>query len=174
MEVEALEQLERYVVRPDFLHALENAANRVMHFKPPAAQPHPLAQRVQQETGGDGMAGWEHASAEDTPGPPPPEFEMVEREDAVEAMAYYIAQCLSKHPEAQVMSPKQLQDALSTALKTLKQSRFKRMCTFGRHAYRWTTLTYSALQMYQNPWLIQMLVTALWTFSRVGVRALLP
>lgn len=34
----------------------------------------------------------------------------------VQAMAYYIAQCLVKHPEAQNMTPKQLQHALTSAL----------------------------------------------------------
>lgn len=138
-------------------------------------------------------------------------FEIVEKDHAVEAMAYYIAQCLAKHPDAQVMSPKQLQEALGSALKasakpdtsacsvrhamlcypacvchaftsvlpccaaqSMKQSKFRRLCTLGTKAYRWTTLSYSALQVYQNPWLVQAVLTALWTFSRIGARAFLP
>jgi hypothetical protein len=40
----------------------------------------------------------------------------------------------------------------------------------GRHVYRWSALTYSALQMYQNPWLVQAVIGAVWTFSRIGMR----
>jgi len=34
----------------------------------------------------------------------------------VEAMAFYLAQCIAAHPEAQKLAPKQLQDALSNTL----------------------------------------------------------
>lgn len=57
-------------------------------------------------------------------------------------------------------------------LQSLKQSRFRQLCSYGRYAYRWTALTYSALQMYQNPWLVQAVCTALWTFSRLGMLGL--
>jgi hypothetical protein len=44
-------------------------------------------------------------------------FEVVQRQDAVDAMAFYIAQCLAQHPEARGLTPKQIQDALAVTLK---------------------------------------------------------
>jgi hypothetical protein len=35
----------------------------------------------------------------------------------VDAMAFYIAQCLAQHPEARGLTPKQIQDALAVTLK---------------------------------------------------------
>lgn len=37
----------------------------------------------------------------------------------------------------------------------LRKTRFKQMCSWGRFVYRWTAMSYSALQMFQNPWLVQ-------------------
>ncbi|EFJ53240.1 hypothetical protein VOLCADRAFT_115817 [Volvox carteri f. nagariensis] len=88
-------------------------------------------------------------------------------------MAFYIAACISDLPEAQSLTPKQLQTALLDALRTLKRSRFQRVCTWGRRMYRWSTYTYSAVQMYQNPWLMRALLAALWAASRVSMRVLL-
>lgn len=193
------------------------------------------------------------------------EFEMVDQQDAVDALAYYLASCLMKMPEAQAMQPRQLQDALTVAMRvggwvgappclpaccvsvercgalvvpaphgehyracslvalfarrctpratppqppllhagarlaappslppdpdvlplppspslppcththartqSLRRSKVKRLCEWGRYVYRWSAFTYSAVQMYQNPWLIQALLTALWTFSKVA------
>ncbi len=35
-------------------------------------------------------------------------------------------------------------------------------------------MSYSAIQLWQNPWIVQAVLTALWTFSRIGMRAVLP
>lgn len=59
------------------------------------------------------------------------------------------------------------------SLQSLKRSRFQKACSFGRRVYRWTTYTYSAVQVYQNPWLMRALLTALWATSRVSMRFLL-
>jgi len=50
-------------------------------------------------------------------------YVVVNNEDAVEAMAFYLAQCIAAHPEAQKLAPKQLQDALSTTLQVSFQAR---------------------------------------------------
>ncbi|GFR50990.1 hypothetical protein Agub_g13316 [Astrephomene gubernaculifera] len=100
-------------------------------------------------------------------------FIVVEKRDAVEAMAYYIAACIVDLPEAQALEPKQLQAALVDALRALKRSRFRRACSWGRRLYRWTTYTYSAVQVYQNPWLMRALMTALWAGSRIALRGLI-
>ena len=54
----------------------------------------------------------------------------------------------------------------------LKASKFKQLCSWGRHVYRWSAMSYSCLQLYQNPWLVQAVLTAIWTFSRVSMKAL--
>ncbi|GLI61513.1 hypothetical protein VaNZ11_003893 [Volvox africanus] len=100
-------------------------------------------------------------------------FVVIDKKDAVESMAYYIAACISDLPEAQTLTPKQLQTALLDALRTLKRSRFQRVCTWGRRMYRWSTYTYSAVQMYQNPWIMRALLAALWAGSRMSIRLLL-
>lgn len=101
------------------------------------------------------------------------EFVMVEKQHAIEAMAFYIAACIMDMPESNSLTPKQLQAALVEALRSLKRSRFQKACSFGRRVYRWTTYTYSAVQVYQNPWLMRALLTALWATSRVSMRFLL-
>ncbi|KAG2502250.1 hypothetical protein HYH03_000736 [Edaphochlamys debaryana] len=101
------------------------------------------------------------------------DFVLLEKQDAVESMAFYIAACVMDMPEAQQLTPKQLQAALLDALRTLKRNRFQRACSWGRRIYRWSMTTYSAVQFYQNPWLMRALVTALWATSRVSMRLLL-
>ncbi|KAG2439665.1 hypothetical protein HXX76_005015 [Chlamydomonas incerta] len=100
-------------------------------------------------------------------------FVLVDKHDAVECLAFYIAACIQDLPEAQQLTPRQLQLALVEALRNLKRSRFQRMCAWGRSVYCWSTYTYSAVQMYQNPWLMRALITALWAASRVSLRLLL-
>ncbi|KAG2432350.1 hypothetical protein HYH02_012924 [Chlamydomonas schloesseri] len=100
-------------------------------------------------------------------------FILVDKHDCVECLAFYIAACIQDLPEAQQMTPRQLQLALVEALRNLKRSRFQRMCAWGRRVYCWSTYTYSAVQMYQNPWLMRALITALWAASRVSLRLLL-
>ncbi|PNH03918.1 hypothetical protein TSOC_009956 [Tetrabaena socialis] len=87
--------------------------------------------------------------------------------------ALYIAACIIDLPEAQALTPKQLQAALLDALKCLKRSRFRQALSWGGFVYRWTAYTASVLQMYQNPWLMRALLTALWATSRVSMRLLL-
>lgn len=55
------------------------------------------------------------------------DFIVVERHDAIEAMAYYIAICVMDMPEAQAMTPAALQQALSQTLRV-------RFCSFASGA----------------------------------------
>eukprot|EP00955_Chlamydomonas_euryale_P064353 358951-Chlamydomonas_euryale.AAC.10 len=56
------------------------------------------------------------------------------------------------------------------AMQGMKQSRFRQACRAGTYAYRWTALGYSAFQMYSNPWIMQAIVTAIMTFTRMTFR----
>ncbi|GFH21751.1 uncharacterized protein HaLaN_19114, partial [Haematococcus lacustris] len=133
----------------------------------------PVVPEVVCEEGGvapthDDADSWEHAMVDEQPDH---DCVLVDKQDAVEALAYYLATVLLKHPEAQNLPPKKLQEALTTALQGLKQSRFKQMVSYAKSTYRWTALCYSAMQMWQNPWVVQCILTAFWTFSRMSVRA---
>uniref|UniRef100_A0A7S3QKI0 Uncharacterized protein n=1 Tax=Dunaliella tertiolecta TaxID=3047 RepID=A0A7S3QKI0_DUNTE len=170
------DDLSQYVATPRFLKAFET------HGQPSAAaETHgedggdtndgqPPAQGTHHAPSGSSLSP-EQPSNQDTVSASQAGYVVVQQEDAVEAMAFYLAQCIAAHPEAQKLAPKQLQDALSSTLQGLKQTRFKQMCTYGRSAYRWSALTYSALQMYQNPWLIRAVITTIWAFSKLGMRA---
>ncbi|MEW5303663.1 MAG: hypothetical protein WDW36_006334 [Sanguina aurantia] len=107
-----------------------------------------------------------------TAGVTPEGYVMVDKEDAVGALAWYIATVLAKLPEAQALPPAELQAALISTLQGLRKTRFKQLCSWGRFVYRWTAMSYSALQMFQNPWLVQAVLTALWACSRTLIRVL--
>eukprot|EP00197_Chlamydomonas_leiostraca_P011350 CAMPEP_0202867078 /NCGR_PEP_ID=MMETSP1391-20130828/8645_1 /ASSEMBLY_ACC=CAM_ASM_000867 /TAXON_ID=1034604 /ORGANISM="Chlamydomonas leiostraca, Strain SAG 11-49" /LENGTH=184 /DNA_ID=CAMNT_0049547083 /DNA_START=95 /DNA_END=649 /DNA_ORIENTATION=+ len=167
-DCEVFERLEQVVTSPQFLKTLEMTASQCSR---PAGQgtsadrgaPPPAAALQGPWTAGTGRWQMDTSDIED-------DFVVVESEEAIESMAYYLAQCIAACPEAQALPPQKLQEALTTTLKSLKQSRFKQVWSMGRHVYRWSALTYSALQMYQNPWLVQAVVGAVWTFSRIGIR----
>lgn len=55
----------------------------------------------------------------DAPAPAEPadDYVMIDQEDAVQSLAYYIAQCLVRCPEAQKLKPEELQTALCTSFK---------------------------------------------------------
>mmetsp|Transcript_5376 Transcript_5376/g.9274 ORF Transcript_5376/g.9274 Transcript_5376/m.9274 type:complete len:197 (-) Transcript_5376:1324-1914(-) len=179
LECEAFHRLEQLVASPTFLETLERVEKKPQPAgsegsSSSSAQHSPLVhnpldtEQTEILTGSPQLG---EVTEADLLNPDSSDgWSMVDKDDAIDALAYYLAGVLMRHPEAQALSPKQLQEALTTALKTLKQSRFKQMWNVGRYAYRWTTLTWSAVQMYQNPWLIQAVLATLWTFSRLTLR----
>lgn len=178
---QVLEKLETLVGAPQFLSTLETVKNEPAVTT--AVQPAP----VKVHLGPDGRS-LDFEVAEEcnqvqdysegpelgwlVTGAPESDYVLVEQRDAVEALAYYIAIYINRFPEARKMEPKQLQKALSSAFKVVRRGKFKQVWEWGRRVYRWSALGYSALQMYQNPWLIQAVLTALWTFSRLSIKAL--
>lgn len=52
----------------------------------------------------------------------------------------------------------------------MRRSSFRQALAWGRRAYRLTAIGYSAIQVYQNPWLVQAVLTALWSFSKLSLR----
>lgn len=170
-ECEMFAKLEQVVSAPEFLKTLHTAKQaapglREQHFNVelPSVQRPGLDPHAAGNNSSDGDSSSSSASHDD--------WVQVEKDDAVQAMAYYIALVVAGLPEAQNMPPAQLQEALAQTLRSLKRSKFKAMCAWGRSIYRWSALSYSALQMYQNPWLIQAVVTAIWTFGRLSLRAM--
>lgn len=102
---------------------------------------------------------WQEVSHED-------DFVLVEKDDAVEGMAYYIALYLATVPEAQKLQPIQLQDALKVAFKSLKKSKYRQLWEWGKFLYRWSAIGYSAAQVWCNPWLMRAIAFAVWQSSR--------
>jgi hypothetical protein len=97
------------------------------------------------------------------------EFVVVEESDAVDSLAYYVAQCIvQSNPKVLTMTPQELQHAIQGSLQDLKKTRAQKLWKAGRMVYKWTALSYSALQMYHNPWLIRAILYALITFSRIS------
>lgn len=94
-------------------------------------------------------------------------YVLVSKQDAVDAMAAFIAACLASVPEARVMEPKQLQKALLTSVQELKTNRVKQLWQWGRFLYRGAAVAYSAFTVYENPWLIRTVLTTLWTSAQV-------
>eukprot|EP00879_Flechtneria_rotunda_P012376 GHRR01012924.1.p1 GENE.GHRR01012924.1~~GHRR01012924.1.p1 ORF type:complete len:265 (+),score=82.12 GHRR01012924.1:518-1312(+) len=94
-------------------------------------------------------------------------FVMVSSEDAIEGMAYYIALYLSRAPEARYMEPMQLQAALRHTFTAIRRSRYRVIWDWGRWLYRWGGVSYSALQLYEHPWVVRALVAAIWTSSKM-------
>lgn len=96
-------------------------------------------------------------------------FVLVERDDAVHAMAYYVALYLARAPEARNMDPKQLQDALKVAFAAVRRSRYRAVWDWGRWLYRWGAVSYSALQLYEHPWVVRAIVAGVWASSRMAL-----
>jgi len=103
-------------------------------------------------------------------------FVVVTREDAVEAMAYFIADCLSRSPESAGMDPKQLQKALGEAMVTLKRARWRAVLGWGRVAV--AALSYGASVALAAsgggaapPAVYRAVVAALWAAARMAYRA---
>lgn len=120
----------------------------------------------------DKLAGIEHLAAEDkfaNGQPAMDDFVLVEKIDAVEALAFYIASFLTSSPEAQNMTPIELQRALAATLQDLKKSRWRAVWEWSRFAYRWSAVGYSALKVYQNPWLVRAVLAALRTGSYLAL-----
>jgi hypothetical protein len=108
---------------------------------------------------------------------PPPEREpepldayvLVEREDVVEALAFFIARFVASHPDATALPPAKLQRALCGALADVRRSRARRLWDWSRNVHRWGVWCYGAFSCYENPWLIKALAVAFWTAGRVAV-----
>ena len=99
---------------------------------------------------------------------------MVEREDVVDAIAYFIASYVAAQPQAAKMEPKQLQAALGLAFLELRKGQLRRLWDWGKSLYRCAAVGYGALSVYTNPWLVNAVLTSLFTGSRVVCGLLLP
>lgn len=96
-------------------------------------------------------------------------FVLVSSDDAIEGMAYYIALYLARAPEARHMEPKQLQAALRSTFTAIRRRRYRVVLEWGRWLYRACAVSYSALQLYEHPWLVRALVSGIWASSKLAL-----
>lgn len=135
-----------------------NAAPVAAHeVAAPCARPDPAV----------GSAAYNDASAAAAAAAAVGDFVVVDRDDAVEAMAFYIALYISRLPEARNMGAKELQSALRETFAVLRRSRWRLVWGWGKVLYRSAAVSFSALQLYNNPWLLRAVLSALWTSSRL-------
>jgi hypothetical protein len=99
-------------------------------------------------------------------------YVLVTHDDVIDALADFIARLLASHPDAAHLSPKQLQGALSDAVRVVRRSKLRRLWDWGRSAHRWGVWTYGVINIVESPilpWVVQALSYGLWTAARVAV-----
>lgn len=100
-------------------------------------------------------------------------YVVVSREDAVEAVAYFIAGWLARaSPEARAMDPKQLQKALGQTMASLRRARWRAVLGWGRVAV--AAASYAASVVLAGgspPAFYRAVVAALWAAARMAYRA---
>jgi hypothetical protein len=52
----------------------------------------------------------------------------------------------------------------------MKRSKLSQVLAWGKYAYRGAAFTYSAFAVYQNPWLVRAVLSAMWTAGTVLVQ----
>lgn len=98
-------------------------------------------------------------------------YVVVTREDAIEALAWFIADCLSRSPETAGMEPRQLQKALGEAMSTLKRARWRAVLGWGRVAVAALSYAVAASGGGAPPAVYRAVVAALWAAARMAYRA---
>ena len=53
------------------------------------------------------------------------------------------------------------------SVQELRQGRIKRLWAWGRCLYRCLAFSYGAFSVYEHPWIVRALLTAVWTASRL-------
>lgn len=58
---------------------------------------------------------------------------------------------------------------VSHVLQSIRRSRYRVVWDWGRRLYRWGAISYSALQLYEHPWVVRALLCAIWTSSKMAM-----
>ena len=94
-------------------------------------------------------------------------YVVISKDDAVEAIAHFIASYVASLPQARDLDPKALRSALATTLGELRRGKVKRLWAWGKWLYRAAALSYGAFGAYTNPWLARAVLAAVWTGAKV-------
>ena len=157
--VQLLEELERRVESDDFVAKLDDERHRLetQNSEPPKG-----SEVLQAEW-------WEPVSSP-TSGVLVAEvtgdYVLVDHEDMINAVAFFLAAYISSLPEGQSLEPKQLQRAVQQALREIRKGRVRKLWDWGRWVYRATALSYGAFAAYTNPWVAEAVFKAVFTFAR--------
>jgi hypothetical protein len=54
-------------------------------------------------------------------------------------------------------------------LQAIRRRRYRVVLDWGRWLYRCCAVSYSALQLYEHPWLVRAVVSAIWTSSKLAM-----
>ena len=105
-------------------------------------------------------------------GPPPAgerlqDWQLVDQQDVVDAVASFIAAYMLEQPESRGMSPEKLQAALALTFKELRKGRMQSLWAWGRTLYRYGAVGYGAYGLYSNPWVARASLQALWACAKV-------
>jgi hypothetical protein len=96
----------------------------------------------------------------------------VSRDDAVDAVADFVAAFVSSHPAAADYPPEKMQRALASALRDLQtrgnKTNARRLWDCGVGVYRGCHWTYSAAATATNPLVAQLVLGAVYTSARVA------
>lgn len=58
--------------------------------------------------------------------------------------------------------------AVLLVLQAIRRSRYRVIWDWGRSLYRWGAVSYSALQLYEHPWLVRAVVCGVWASSKMA------
>uniref|UniRef100_A0A061S5B5 Uncharacterized protein n=1 Tax=Tetraselmis sp. GSL018 TaxID=582737 RepID=A0A061S5B5_9CHLO len=94
-------------------------------------------------------------------------FVLVDKEEVIESIAVFVARYVVSLPEARQMEPKDVQRAVANAFAELRMGRIRRLWTWARYLYRCAALGYSALSLYQHPWIVAAVLRAVYTSARL-------
>ena len=95
------------------------------------------------------------------------EWQLVDQQDVLDAVASFIAAYMLEQPEARGMSPEKLQAALALTFKELRKGRMQSLWAWGRTLYRYGAVSYGAYGLYSNPWVARASLQALWACAKV-------
>ncbi len=95
------------------------------------------------------------------------DWQLVDQQDVVDAVASFIAAYMLEQPEARGMSPEKLQAALALTFKELRKGRMQSLWAWGRTLYRYGAVGYGAYGLYSNPWVARASLQALWACAKV-------
>lgn len=54
----------------------------------------------------------------------------------------------------------------------MHKSHFRMVIDYGRYIYRFSAIGYSAIQLYENPWVVRAVATAVWASGKLAWGAL--
>ncbi|KAK3235074.1 hypothetical protein CYMTET_54705 [Cymbomonas tetramitiformis] len=101
------------------------------------------------------------------------DFEIVSHDDLIDAIAAYVARVVVLHPASQNLTPAQLQVALCTAMTDLQKGPIRKLIEYCKVAYCGASWTYGVCTMYTAPWLVKLVISAIFTHSRLFLTAIL-